>query len=572
MSPFFDVPIAEAIWQTKYRYTLNNKPLDSTIDDTWRRVAAAATDDTDTQQSFYAILRDFKFLPGGRILAGAGTQHDVTLFNCFVMHIKNDSLASIFSALKEGALTLQEGGGVGYDFSGIRPHGDSAKKTGVIASGPVSFMKIWNTTCGILLSTGARRGAMMGVLRCDHPDILTFIHAKRDALELRHFNVSVLVTDAFMQAVKADADWPLVFKSKVYQVIKARELWTQITLNAYDYAEPGVLFIDTINRQNNLHYCERIHATNPCGEIPLPKYGACNLGSINLTKFVSAPFTSQAKFDFSAFENCIETATLFLDHIIDASRYPLAAQASQALGTRRMGLGFTGLADTLMMLNIRYGESQAVAWTKKISQILCHVTWHTSAMLAKTKGSFPFYSQKEYLQGAFVQQLPRELFNAVERYGMRNSHHNTIAPAGTISLLAGNISSGIEPIFAAQYQRFVLTSENERQAFEVQDAAVRLWQQGGQSGLPPQFVASGDLSPDEHLNMQCAAQPYIDNAISKTINLPADFPFAQLGDVYAKAYQKGLKGCTIYRPNDITGSVLQITSPEEVVEPCQVCQ
>jgi len=587
-------PISALIWDTKYRYRWQGKVLDQNISDTWQRVAKAiaAAEKTPAerqywQAAFYRILENFQFLPGGRIQAGAGTKQKVTLFNCFVMDIKEDSLSGIFEALKEGALTLQQGGGVGYDFSVLRPEGDQVKKTGVAAAGPVAFMHIWDSMCKVLLSTGARRGAMMGVLRCDHPDILQFVEAKRDAQALRHFNVSVMVSDAFMQAVKDDAEWPLIFPIKekisdaeiincqwgdalekipcrVYKRIKARALWEKIIRSAYDYAEPGVLFSDTINRSNNLWYREHINATNPCAEIPLPAYGACNLGSLNLTQFVIAPFSSQAKMNWQGITDTVRIATRFLDNVIDVARFPLKIQQQMVQGARRIGLGFTGLGDALVMLGLQYGSEKAAAVASEIMRCIAKATWEASIQLAEEKGKFPFYENK-YLDGEFVQTLDQTLRNEIAKYGIRNSHHNTVAPTGTTSLLANNISNGIEPIFNAEYERHVRGEKDEILTLRVRDYAYRLWrEQHADNSLPPAWIDASQLTPAEHLRMQKAVQPYIDNAISKTINLPKDFPFENLADVYTNAYTLGLKGCTIFRPNPITGSVLEAccgTSP-----------
>lgn len=578
-------PISDIIWDVKYRYRQGEKVLDSTLEATWQRVAkgiAQAEKSTERghwQQAFYRLMEDYRFLPGGRILAGAGTKHRVTLFNCFVMDIAKDSLSSIFAALKEGALTLQMGGGVGYDFSVLRPEGELIKKTGLTTSGPISFMRIWDKTCGILLSTGARRGAMMGVMRCDHPDIQAFIAAKANPAELRHFNVSVMVTDAFMQAVQQDEEWPLIFPAgageqgeiiqrvwngsktpmacRVYQRIKARDLWQQMIKAAYQFAEPGVIFIDTINRLNNLWYREYIHATNPCGEIPLPAYGACDLGSINLTQFVSAPFSAQAQLDWTAIEDTVITATRFLDNVIDVSHYPLSAQRKQALGTRRIGLGLTGLADAFVMLGLHYGSAESIALANDLMKRIAHVTWHTSIELAREKGVFPYF-QPDYLQGEFVRGLNQDLRRALQLHGVRNSHHNTIAPTGTISLLANNVSNGIEPIFKPAYDRHMRTASGETLTFTLKDYAYHLWQHTHPADpLPPAWIDTDSLSPAAHLQIQGAMQPYIDNAISKTINIPLNFPFAAVQNIYTEAYAMGLKGCTIFRPNSITGSVLE---------------
>ena len=575
--------ISQTIWDIKYRYHHGHQVIDLTIEDTWRRIAKAVANVEKAAQrkawekQFFSILENFQFLPGGRILAGAGTQHQVTLFNCFVMTIAEDSIEAIFKALAEGALTLQQGGGVGYDFSILRPKGDLVKKTGLSASGPVSFMQIWDTTCAILLSTGARRGAMMGILRCDHPDIEEFIAAKSDPALLRHFNVSIMVTDAFMAAVKDNADWPLVFPvedpyegevlyrnwpgrhepvpCRIYRYVKAHALWEKIIHSAYQYAEPGVLFGDTINHQNNLYYCETINATNPCGEIPLPAYGACNLGAINLTKFVSNAFSTDAKINWDALINTVRIATRFQDNVIDLSHYPLPSQRQAAENTRRIGLGITGLADVMVMLGIRYGSKQSLDFARTLMQQIMHTTWQTSIELAQEKGSFPLFD-KPYLKGEFVQRLDPAIQKDIARLGMRNSHHNTVAPTGTISLLANNVSNGIEPIFKAEYDRHVRAANGDIMTFTVKDYVFKQWQAHGHNNFPPAWVDTDALSPIEHLQVQAAIQPFIDNAISKTINIPVDFPFAKLSEIYSQAYQLGLKGCTIFRPNPITGSVL----------------
>lgn len=593
---YFQQPISEQIWDIKYRYRYEGESEQS-IQDTWRRVAKAVAQAEKKDQrahwekSFYDILENFQFLPGGRILAGAGTQHRVTLFNCFVMPV-SDSLVDIFDSLKEGALTLQEGGGVGYDFSMLRPLGYPVEQAGAIASGPISFMKIWNAMCATMQSTGARRGAMMGILRCDHPDIEEFIAAKSNPNELRHFNVSVLVTDEFMKAVEKDQNWDLVFPSqevdqdtvyhrwsgsaekvpcRVVRTIKAKQLWEQIIKSAYDCAEPGVVFEDTINRQNNLWYCEWISATNPCGEIPLPAYGACNLGAINLTQFVLNPFTDQATLDWAKLKKTTQVATRFLDDVIDVSRYPLPSQAEQARATRRIGLGFTGLADAFIMLGIVYGGSKSLDLADKIMQLIAETTWQVSIELAKEKGPFPLFDKEKYLQGQFVKNLPEDLRKQIKEHGVRNSHHNTIAPTGTISLLANNVSNGLEPVFSQVYQRSVRTAQDELLHYTVEDYILALWKktQSGDS-LPPAWVDSQSLLPEDHLRIQAAVQPYIDNSISKTINIPSDFPFEKLTDIYTEAFRLGLKGCTIFRPNPVTGSVLSLLPPEDESDRC--CQ
>lgn len=591
----FQESISECIWNLKYRYFYHQDYIDQNIEDTWQRVAKAiakvehVNHRSHWQKKFYSILENFYFLPGGRILAGAGTQHRVTLFNCFVMPV-TDSLVSIFNALKEGALTLQQGGGIGYDFSTLRPAGYPTSQSGGTASGPISFMRIWNAMCATMQSTGARRGAMMGMLRCDHPDIEEFIAAKSDPKELRHFNVSIIVTDDFMNAVKQNHEWQLVFPTdektndtvhrrwsgssekiacRIIKTVKARVLWEKIISAAYQYAEPGVAFEDTINQQNNLWYNEWISATNPCGEIPLPAYGACNLGSMNLTQFVLNPYTDHATMDWLSLEKMTEVATRFLDNVIDASRYPLKVQKQQAFLTRRIGLGMSGLADALVMMNLPYGSKAALQFAERIMKLISETTWRISVELAKERGAFPLFDDEKYLQGNFVKSLPSDLFLNIKKYGVRNSHHNTIAPTGTISLLANNISNGIEPIFSSHYERTVRQASGTLLTFAVKDYALRVWQdQLKNNHLPPAWQDIQTLMPQHHLQMQAVMQSFIDNAISKTINIPENFPFEQLLEVYTQAYELGLKGCTVFRPNSITGSVLQMVQPEDDVDKC----
>jgi len=568
-TPEFD--ISGFIWDQKYRYRKKSRIIDVDLSATWRRVAhaLAAAEPTDPavwEQMFYNALEDFRFLPGGRILAGAGTDKEVTLYNCFVMGRIEDSLDGIFDALKEGALTMQYGGGVGYDFSTLRPHGVAAQRSGNVASGPVSFMHTWNSMCATMTSAGNRRGAMMACLRCDHPDIETFIDAKRTAGVLEHFNLSVLVTDAFMQAVERDQPWPLVFpcvdgdtseEPRVYRELPARELWDRIMNAAYDTAEPGVLFIDQINRQNNLGYCEQIHATNPCGEIPLPYYGACNLGSVNLTQLVNNPFTDSAELDFEQLKVIANTAVRMLDNVIDVSRFPLPAQQQVAASTRRIGLGMTGLADAFLMLGHRYGDADSIVLADRIMRTLCHTAYQTSIELAKEKGAFPLFNKDAYLATPFVLALPDEIREGIARHGIRNSHLTAIAPAGTISLLAGNVSSGLEPVFDYRYQRNLVMGDSNPGTVELEDYAYHRWrQQHDNDCLPDHFVTATEISPQTHLEVQSVLQNYVDNAISKTINVPEDISFGEFKSLYTTAFNKRLKGCAAFRPNPVRGEIL----------------
>lgn len=584
----FSMDISRHIWETRYRAA-----GEADIRASWRRVAQAIAQAESSEREqwatrFYALLDDFRFLPGGRILAGAGTGRRVTLFNCFVMGEIADDLEHIFEALKEGALTMQHGGGVGYDFSTLRPAGMVAAATGSIASGPVSFMHIWDAMCATMLSTGARRGAMMATLRCDHPDIETFVDAKRDPAVLRHFNLSVLVSDAFMAAVADDGDWPLVFplhagetaggdviqrrwsgtaapvSCRVLRMVKARALWQRILRAAYDTAEPGVLFVDTLNRDNTLAYIETLTATNPCGEIPLPPYGACDLGSLNLTAFVVAPFASDARLDLDALAESAKLAVRFLDNVIDVSRYPLPAQAEQARLKRRVGLGLTGLADALVLLGLPYDSDAARQLAGQAMQTVRDAAYRASIELAREKGAFPAFAREAFLASGFATRLPVDIREAIAAHGLRNSHLLAIAPAGTISLLANNCSSGIEPVFAAAAERRVLQTDGRYRTHTVLDYACQLWQQRGGTGAPPAFVEARQLDPLAHLLMQAALQPYVDNAISKTINVAADLPFERFADLYRQAHALGLKGCTVFRPNPVTGAILSEPAAERV--------
>jgi ribonucleoside-diphosphate reductase alpha chain len=594
----FQSDIAHYIWESKYRRRRPDGALEKTIDDTWQRVArgVAAVEPQmrdKWRRRFLTILRDFAFLPGGRILAGVGVDREVTLFNCFVMGPVEDSMEGILGALREAALTMQQGGGVGFDFSTLRPYGSAAKRVGGIASGPVSFMRIWDVMCDTLVSTGARRGAMMASLRCDHPDIGRFIDAKRKPGELSHFNLSVQVSDSFIAAVAADEEWPLLFPLQalpgdaeggraimecnwsdprraepcvVVGIVKAGDLWERIMRATYDYAEPGVLFVDTINRLNNLGYRERITTTNPCGEIPLPAYGACDLGSLNLTRFVDAPFSDAAGFDPDALRRSVRLAVRLLDNVIDLSGFPLQAQQRQAQDTRRIGLGITGLADSLIMLGLHYADPRARDAAAGIMRLICHTAYRTSIELAREKGAFPCFERDTYLQSPFIRSLPDDIRQGIEKHGIRNSHLTAIAPAGTISLLANNVSSGIEPVYALDYRRRIRQPSGQYKGYDLTDHAWQMWQ-ALNPGMPaPEaFVDSSGLSPQDHLRMQAALQPYVDSAISKTINIPADYPYEAFKSLYLEAHRLGLKGCTTFRPNPVSGEILSV---EEVGHHC----
>ena len=567
----FAAPIAEQIWDMKYRFKeADGTPLDGSVEDTWRRIAralAVVENDADHwANEFYAALEDFKFLPAGRITAGAGTARKVTLFNCFVMGTIPDSMGGIFEMLKEAALTMQQGGGIGYDFSTIRPKGALVTGVAADASGPLSFMDVWDSMCRTIMSAGSRRGAMMATMRCDHPDIEDFITAKSDAARLRMFNVSVLVTDPFMEAVKANGSWDLVFDGKVYQTVKARDLWNKIMRSTYDYAEPGVIFIDRINKANNLGYCETIAATNPCGEQPLPPYGACLLGSINLARLVKDPFEADADLDIDALGKLVATAVRMMDNVVDASEFPLPQQAQEAQAKRRIGLGVTGLADALLMTGLRYGSDEAARQTDRWLHAIARAAYLASVDLAKEKGAFPLFDADPYLASDAMMQMDEDVRDHIRTHGIRNALLTSIAPTGTISLYAGNVSSGIEPVFAYAYTRKVLQKDGTRTEEEVVDYAVQMWRDKfGDVELPDYFVNAQTLAPLDHVKMQAAAQKWIDSSISKTINCPEDINFDDFQDVYMQAYETGCKGCTTYRPNEVTGSVLSVSESSEAV-------
>ena len=555
--------ISQQIWDMKYRLkAADSTPVDKTVADTWRRVADALgggeTDRGAWADRFFEVLSDYQFLPAGRIIAGAGSGRNVTLFNCFVMGTIPDDMSGIFQHLKEAALTMQQGGGIGYDFSTLRPKGAPVHGVGADASGPLSFMDVWDSMCRTIMSAGSRRGAMMATLRCDHPDIEAFIDAKREAGRLRMFNLSVLVTDAFMAAVAADDSWNLTFDGVCHRSLRARDLWDAIMRATYAYAEPGVIFIDRINRANNLYYCEDIHATNPCGEQPLPPYGACLLGSINLTRFVTQPFEATARLDTGALSRMVPLAVRMLDNAIDVSRFPLAAQAAEARAKRRIGLGVTGLADALIMCGARYGSPAAVALVDEWMGAIQPAAYLASAALAAEKGAFPLFDAEPYLAGATVAGLDDEVKAAIAASGMRNALLTSVAPTGTISLFADNVSSGIEPVFSYSYKRKVLMPDASHREEQVTDYAYRLFRRlkGEDAPLPDSFVAVENLTPGDHLVMQAAAQKHIDSSISKTINCPEEITFDDFKDIYLDAYESGCKGCTTYRPNSVTGAVL----------------
>jgi ribonucleoside-diphosphate reductase alpha chain len=567
MEIFANSPVSEWTWNEKYRFKLpDGTPIDQTVGDTFARVAVALAsveqEPAYWRPRFYHAIHNFEFLPAGRIIAGAGTGRDVTLVNCFVMGPIPDSLEGIFDSVKEAALTSKQGGGIGMCYSTLRYRGAPVKGVGSVSSGAVSFMEPWHSMCGTIMSAGSRRGAMMGTLAIDHPDIEEFIDAKKTAGRLTNFNVSVLVTDAFMEAVENDWKWSLNFNGEQVRVLNsARDLWDKIIRSTYDYAEPGVIFIDRMNRANPLRSIETFTATNPCGEQPLPPYGACILGSINLAAHVRHPFTAEAYIDVERMDEVVAVAIRMLDNVNDVSNYPLEKQYHEAQAKRRIGLGITGFADMLIMLGKSY-RNDGPAYAKQVMQRISEVAMEASCALAAEKGAYPLWKPEHG---------PKR----------RNSHLTSIAPTGTISLFAGNVSSGIEPVFDYEYRRKVLEPDGSFREFEVSDYAHRLYTEkfGGKDWAdiaPELWLTAADLKPEDHLAVVAMAQPFVDSAISKTINCPADMPYEEFKDVYTGAYRLGLKGCTTYRPSGLRGAILSSdkmdAKPKEIVAVGNVVQ
>ncbi|WP_343736372.1 adenosylcobalamin-dependent ribonucleoside-diphosphate reductase [Acidovorax sp.] len=593
-------PISLDVLSEKYL-----KPGETTADELYQRVARAlaSVEKPELRAKYESLfLANLKAgaIGAGRIMSAAGTDIQATLINCFVQPVgdciqgvDDEGFPGIYEALREAAETMRRGGGVGYDFSRIRPKGAHVKGTASMASGPCSYMNVFDQSCSTVESAGARRGAQMGVLRIDHPDVHEFITAKRTPGRWNNFNVSVGVSDAFIQAVQNNAPWELVHKARpgaallaqgarqradglwVYATVQARELWDTIMKSAYDFAEPGILFLGRINEDNNLHYCEDIAATNPCGEQPLPSYGCCDLGPIILTRFVRYPFGfgGVAAFDFDAFTQAVALQVRALDNVLDVTYWPLPQQRDEAMAKRRIGVGFTGMGNTLAMLCLRYDLPEGRTMAARIAECMRDAAYAASVDLAREKGVFPKFDATGYLaEGTFASRLPESLQAAIRAHGIRNSHLLSIAPTGTVSLaFADNASNGIEPPFSWMYKRKKRESDGSTTEYAVEDHAWRLYRElgGDVNALPDYFVSALAMSAQDHIAMMEAVQPFVDTAISKTVNIPADYPYEDFKDLYLQAWRARLKGLATYRPNSILGSVLE-THAEPAPAPAAV--
>jgi len=550
------IPIA--VWADKEKYREPGEEFNQKCG----RIAGALSDNAEHYDKCYTALKHQLFLPGGRVQAAAGSAKRVTAYNCYVMRQVPDDFNGIMDVLKEAGQTLRMGGGVGYDFSAIRPKGAHIASLNTSASGPVSFMRIYDSMCGTIMSAGHRRGAQMATIRVDHPDIMEFITSKANSDQLTNFNISVLVTDKFMEAVAKDESFDLIWEGKTYDTVRAKNLWETILRNNWDWAEPGVIFIDRVNQKNNLWYIEDITATNPCGEQPLPAYGACLLGSWNLTKFVhfTVPEASigavKATFNYEKLKHYIPHIVRMMDNVIDETTYPLPQQEKEAKDKRRMGLGITGLANTLAVLGIEYGSDEAAEWTEDILRLIANCSYMASVELAIEKGPFPLFNAEKYKQGKFISTLDIDVQEAIYNYGIRNSHLTSIAPTGTISLTANNVSSGIEPVFSHSYERTVNKADG-KEVEKVEDYALREW------GI--KCKTADQVTVEEHVKMLNAAQKWVDSAVSKTCNVGDSVTWEEFKEVYRQAYEGGAKGCTTFRAAGKRFGILNASTSEDVV-------
>jgi len=574
---------------------------EQSADDVFRRVArgVAEAEPPELRESVEALFVDnlrHGALGAGRIMSAAGTGIAATLINCFVQPVGDaiqgvdeQGLPGIYVALLQAAETMRRGGGVGYNFSAIRPKGARVHTTSSSASGPCSYMDVFDASCRTVESAGSRRGAQMAVLDCNHPDLLEFIEAKHSKGRWNNFNVSVGVTDEFMRAVEEDQPWQLVHRAEpspalraagdvrqrndgmwVYSERPAREIWDRIMRSTYDVAEPGIVFISRMNDDNNLRAVETIRATNPCGEQPLPAYGCCNLGPLNLTRFVIDPFAQmkggKPSFDWDGLARRTRTQVRFLDDVLDVTLWPLPQQYEESRAKRRIGVGFTGLGDTLVMLGLRYDSQEGRDFAVSIARLMRDEAYRASVELAKERGAFALFDAARYLEaGTFASRLPDDIKEAIRRHGIRNSHLLSIAPTGTVSLaFADNASNGIEPAFSWTYTRMKVMADGGRESFDVEDYAYRLYRElgGDVSRLPDYFVSALEMSARDHLDMMAAVQPYVDTSISKTVNVPADYPFGAFESLYFDAWKNGLKGLATYRPNETLGAVLSVSPPQ----------
>ncbi len=575
----FDQDIIEDIWREKYRFSDEETPLQS-----HRRVADAIYEnDPDEKQRelAYEALVAGRWMPGGRIHAGAGTPRDVTLINCYVSPAIGDSHSDVADALRLAMLTMHQGGGIGMDFSTLRPKGAEVTETATSAAGPVAFMGLWDAMCATIMSSGSRRGAMMATLADNHPDLMDFIRAKQGTGRLTNFNLSVLVSDDFMEAVRNDGQWDLGFSippsSKpvdktttkgspwyIYERLSARDLWKQILRSTYEHSEPGVIFIDRVNASNNLGYCEEIRATNPCGEQPLPPHGACNLGHVNLARMVKNPFSENATIDHEAIRETTRIGVRFLDNVVDVSRYPTDAQKSEEESKRRTGLGVAGLANMLQQLCIVYGSPESVDVTDAVMKSIKVEAYRTSVELARERGSFPEFARDEFLSRPFVKELPEDIRAAIGQYGIRNGVLLTVAPTGTTSIYYGNISGGIEPVLFHNARRSVLTADGSTKSYTVEDYGYQMYRtqleaegEFDENDLPDYMVISDNLDVEAHLRIQAACQRHVDASISKTINCHPEMEFDDFASVYDRAYDLGCKGCTTFRPSKTIEGVIK---------------